>query len=153
MALTLSSPAFQDGEMIPVPYTCDGKDVSPELSWSGAPKDTKSFALVCEDPDAPGGTWTHWVIYDIPVSVTRLPMGVPPTRELAEGAKQGMNDFHRIGYGGPCPPKGPAHHYYFTLYALDATLQVSPGITREVLLRAMEGHILEEAKLMGRYQR
>ena len=153
MAFTLKSPSFQEGGEIPVTFTCDGKDVSPELSWAGAPKGTKSFALICDDPDAPVGTWVHWVIFNIPVTANGLPKGVPTTRELADGARQGINDFHRIGYGGPCPPKGPAHRYFFKLYALDTVLDISPGVTKEGLLKAMKGHVLGETKLMGTYRR
>ena len=153
MTLTMKSGVFQEGGWIPSRYTCDGKDLSPNLSWSGVPEGAKSFALICEDPDAPAGTWTHWVIFNIPLRVTGLPIGVPPTRELADGTRQGINDFHRIGYGGPCPPKGPAHRYFFILYALDTKLTLKPGITRQELLRAMRGHVLAKTRLMGRYKR
>ncbi len=153
MAFTMKSQAFQEGGWIPSQCTCDGKDLSPDLAWSGAPDGTKSFALICEDPDAPMGTWIHWVVFNIPARLSRLPMGVPTTRELAEGARQGLNDFHRIGYGGPCPPKGSTHRYFFTLYALDTILSLDPGIRKEDLLRAMKGHVLSETRLMGRYRR
>lgn len=153
MALTLKSTAFQEGDAIPSSYTCDGVDVSPELAWAGAPKGTKSFALICDDPDAPVGTWVHWVIFNIPTDATGLPRGVPTTGELADGSRQGTNDFHRIGYGGPCPPRGPAHRYFFKLYALDTVLDLAPGATKQRLLDAMNGHVLEETKLMVKYRR
>ena len=153
MAFTLKSAAFQEGDTIPSRYTCDGKDVSPDLSWSGAPKGTESFALICDDPDAPAGTWVHWVIFNLPAGTNGLPLGIPTIRELADGSRQGINDFHRIGYGGPCPPKGPAHRYFFKLYALDTVLTLNAGATKQQLLNAMKGHVLEETKLMGRYQR
>jgi len=153
MTFTMTSQAFQKGGWIPPRYTCDGKDLSPDLAWSGAPDGTKSFALICEDPDAPMGTWIHWIIFNLPARTTALPVGVPTTGELADGARQGLNDFHRIGYGGPCPPKGPAHRYFFTLYALDTKLPLKPGIKKKDLMRAMQGHVLSETSLMGRYQR
>ena len=136
-----------------MPYTCDGKDISPELAWSGAPDGTKSFALICDDPDAPVGTWVHWVVYNIPSHATGLPKGVPTIKELPDGTRQGINDFHRIGYGGPCPPRGPAHRYFFKLYALDTKLDLPPGATKEQVLEAMKGHVLGEAQLMGKYER
>lgn len=153
MAFTLKSSAFQEGGTIPSQFTCDGKDMSPELTWSGAPKGTKSFALICDDPDAPVGTWVHWVIFGISPETMNLPKGVPNTRELPDGSRQGINDFHRIGYGGPCPPKGPAHRYFFKLYALDTKLGLNAGATKQQLLDAMRDHILDETKLMGRYKR
>lgn len=153
MAFTLKSAAFQEGGTIPSRYTCDGKNVSPDLAWSGAPKGTESFVLICDDPDAPVGTWVHWVIFNIPAGTNGLPLGVPTTRELADGSRQGINDFHRIGYGGPCPPKGPAHRYFFKIYALDTKLDLAPGATKQQLLNAMKGHVLGETKLTGMYRR
>jgi len=150
--MEIKSTVFKHGEMIPAKYTCDGVNVSPALSWMNFPKDTKSFALICDDPDAPMGTWVHWVIYDIPVSITQLPENVAPQRELAQGGKQGTNDFRKIGYGGPCPPGGE-HRYYFKLYALDRMTDLKSGATKEQLLKAMKGHILAEAQLMGKYRR
>jgi len=152
MALTLQSSAFPDGGQIPVSFTCDGANVSPPLSWTGVPQNTKSFALICDDPDAPVGTWVHWLVYEIPADVTRLPEHVPAQEETAQGFRQGLNDFRNIGYGGPCPPEG-IHRYIFKLYALDFMPDLEPGISREELLLAMEGHILEEAQLTGRYSR
>ena len=153
MTIQLTSSAFAEGAPIPEKYTCDGEDISPLLKWSNAPKGTKSLALICDDPDAPIGTWVHWVLYDIPPAVTELPEGVPTTEALPSGAKQGINDFKRLGYGGPCPPRGSAHRYFFTLYALDTELQLEPGATKKDLVRAMEGHILAEGRLMGTYKR
>ncbi|MDI6776717.1 MAG: YbhB/YbcL family Raf kinase inhibitor-like protein [Syntrophales bacterium] len=150
--MEIKSTAFKEGGMIPAKYTCDGVDVSPPLEWSNFPKETKSFALICDDPDAPMGTWVHWVIYDIPAGITQLPENVAPQRELASGGKQGTNDFRKIGYGGPCPPRGE-HRYYFKLYALDGATDLKPGATKEQLLKAMKGHILAEAQLMGKYKR
>ncbi len=152
MTFSLSSPAFEAGGFIPPQYTCDGADVSPPLTWQGVPADAKSLALICDDPDAPVGTWVHWVLYDLPASETGLPENVLPLKELSNGAKQGTNDFGRIGYGGPCPPAG-IHRYFFKLYALDDFLNLAPGLTKKRLLRAMEGHILLQTELVGRYKR
>ena len=138
--------------MIPRRHTCDGVDVSPPLAWSGVPENAVALALICDDPDAPVGTFVHWVLYGLPPGVTQLPENVPSDEVLASGAKQGMTDFRRIGYGGPCPPSG-THRYYFKLYALDRKVDLSPGATKKQLLNAMEGHILAEAQLMGRYKR
>ncbi len=148
MTMKVTSSAFQAGQAIPTKYTCEGEDISPPLQWSGVPAGAKSFALICDDPDAPVGTWVHWVLYDLPVTTT-----VPASETLSFGAKQGTNDFKRIGYGGPCPPPGKPHHYYFRLYALDADLLLKPGASKQELLRAMDGHILAEAQLSGIYQR
>lgn len=150
--MEIKSTAFKEGGMIPAKYTCDGVNVSPPLSWSNFPKETKSFSLICDDPDAPMGTWVHWVIYDMPVGITQLPENIASQRELARGGKQGANDFRKIGYGGPCPPGGE-HRYYFKLYALDGTTDLKPGATKEQLLKAMQGHILAEAQLVGKYKR
>ncbi len=152
VTMVLTSSAFEEGAMIPAKFTCDGEDVSPALSWSGAPAGVKTFALIADDPDAPMGTWVHWVIFNIPDSVNQLPEAVPPMPTLANGAVQGKNDFRKIGYGGPCPPGG-VHRYFFKLYALDTRLSLQPGITKAELLKAMEGHILAQAQLMGRYSR
>lgn len=153
MAMELKSSAFQSGAEIPRKYTCDGADVSPPLGWENAPAGTKAFALIADDPDAPVGTWVHWVIYDLPAETKELTEGVKPNETLPNGTKQGMNDFRKIGYGGPCPPPGPAHRYYFKLYALDAPTGLKPRATKQQLLDAMKGHILAEAELMGRYKR
>ncbi|NOY77189.1 MAG: YbhB/YbcL family Raf kinase inhibitor-like protein [Calditrichaeota bacterium] len=152
MALQLISSAFEAGGMIPARYTCDGANVSPPLSWEGVPPNAKSLALICDDPDAPMGTWVHWVLFDLPTTITQLPEDVPPKKNLANSARQGLNDFRKIGYGGPCPPGG-IHRYFFRLYALDTFLNLPPGVTKAELLKAMEGHILEQAELIGKYGR
>lgn len=153
MKLQLTSSAFKDGESIPQKYTCDADDVSPALKWSGVPEAAKRLALICDDPDAPSGTWVHWVLYDLPSNVTELPEGIPATEATPQGGRQGANDFGRIGYGGPCPPAGKPHRYFFKLYALDAELNVKPHATKADLEKAMRGHILAEGRLMGSYKR
>ena len=150
--MNVSSSAFNEGQMIPSKYTCDGQDISPPLAWDNAPGGTKSFALICDDPDAPMGTWVHWVVYEIPSDMNNLPEHVPPEGKLGNGIRQGKNSWPNIGYGGPCPPSG-THRYYFKLYALDTMLNLKPGATKKQLLQAMEGHVLGEAQLMGKYQR
>jgi len=156
MSLTLQSTAFKaDGE-IPVMYTCDGQDTSPELSWSAAPEYSKSFVLIVDDPDAPDPrapkmTWVHWVLYNIPVSCTGLPEGVASSK-LPAGTREGINDWNRLGYGGPCPPIG-RHRYFHKLYALDTVLPDLSAPTKETLLAAMEGHVLEMVELTGTYER
>ncbi|MBI4161451.1 MAG: YbhB/YbcL family Raf kinase inhibitor-like protein [Acidobacteria bacterium] len=153
MTIQITSAAFTEGSPIPQKHTCDGADLSPPLRWGNLPTGTKSIALVCDDPDAPVGNWVHWVLYDLPPSMTELAEGVPGRDTLPIGAKQGRNDFRRIGYGGPCPPPGPAHRYFFNLYALDAQVELPPGATKKDLLKAMEGHVLAGGHLMGTYQR
>ena len=152
MAITIASTAFAEGGIIPQQYTCDGSDISPPLSWSGVPEGTKSLALISDDPDAPAGTWVHWVLFNIPPETNELPENVPPDQTLAGGARHGVNDFGRLGYGGPCPPSG-THRYYFKLYALDAMLDLSGRVTKADLLSAVAGHILAEGQLMGKYRR
>jgi len=151
--MKLSSPAFHEGDRIPTKYTADGENVSPELTWSSAPPNTKSFTLICEDPDAPSGTWTHWVLFNIPADKTSLPERVPPETELSDGSRQGKNDFGKIGYGGPDPPKGKPHRYFFKVHALDSKLDLAAGASRQQVLDAMKGHILGEGQLMGTYGR
>ena len=153
MPLQLASKAFSENGEIPRHYTCDGEDVSPPLEWADPPANTRSFSLICDDPDAPLGTWVHWVLYQLPETARSLPGGVKPDAVLPDGSRQGLNDFRRIGYGGPCPPPGPAHRYFFKLYALDQLPKLKPGATKKDLEAAMKGHILAEAQLMGRYQR
>lgn len=153
MALELKSPVFSAGQEIPSRYTCDGPDVSPELMWEKSPEGTKSFALICDDPDAPMGIWVHWVVYNIPAQVQGLSEGVLRQACLADGSCQGLTDFKRIGYGGPCPPPGKPHRYFFKLYALDTLLDIKAKVTKETLLSEMKGHILAEASLMGMYER
>jgi Raf kinase inhibitor-like YbhB/YbcL family protein len=150
--MQITSAAFRDGEDIPVKHTCDGEDVSPPLEWAGVPEGTKTLAIICDDPDAPMGIWVHWVVFNIPGNTTQLPEGVPPERELDIGAVQGMNDFKKIGYGGPCPPSG-VHRYFFKIYALDSELDLTSGATKNHVMLSMEGHVLEEAHLMGTYRR
>lgn len=152
MKLHLTTTAFAAGQPIPDPHAFENKDLSPALQWSGVPPAAKSLALICDDPDAPMGTWVHWVIYDLPPAATGLAEGVPELPELPNGARQGVNDYKRIGYGGPCPPPGPAHRYFFKLYALDTMTALKPGATKQDLLKAMAGHVLAEGQLMGTYQ-
>ncbi len=148
--MQLMSPAFKDGEVIPLDYSCNGDDISPPLIWNSIPQDTDSLVLICEDPDAPNGTWSHWVLYNIPPSVAELEEEIPPVAMLDNGAIQGMNDFGDIAYGGPCPPSGE-HRYFFRLYALDTMLDVEAGMSREDILNIIQPHILAEADLMGVY--
>jgi Raf kinase inhibitor-like YbhB/YbcL family protein len=151
--IQLTSPVFENGKPIPVKYTCDGDDVSPELKWGNLPEGTRSIALICDDPDAPMGTWVHWVLFDLPVEVTGLPEAIPGTETLDNGATQGMTNFKRVGYGGPCPPPGKPHRYFFKLYAVDKMLGLSSGADKGEVLSAMEGHVLGEGQLMGTYGR
>ncbi|MDH7511662.1 MAG: YbhB/YbcL family Raf kinase inhibitor-like protein [Clostridiales bacterium] len=152
MDMKITSTAFEESGMIPRKYTCDGEDVSPPLAWTGVPEGAKTIALISDDPDAPVGTWVHWVLFNLPAAEKGLPEAVPPDEELKNGAKQGQNDFRRIGYGGPCPPGG-THRYFFKLYALDTVLNLPAGATKAELLKAMEGHILAQGQLMGKYRR
>ncbi len=151
--MELTSSVFRPGESIPSKFTCEGPDVSPPLAWDDPPAGTRSLALLCEDPDAPMGMWVHWVLWGLAPEARQLPEAVPSDAEVLGGAKQGTSDFGRLGYGGPCPPPGGPHRYFFKLYALDSELDLAPGASRADLLDAMEGHILAEASLMGRYQR
>lgn len=148
----LTSNAIIQGQPIPRKCTCDGSDTSPALAWANAPQATQSFALITDDPDAPGGTWVHWVIWNIPPTAHALPEGMPASAKLADGSQQGKNSWPKIGYGGPCPPSG-THRYFFKLYALDKLLDLPPGATKEQLLAAMNKHVLGQAELMGTYQR
>jgi len=149
----ISSANFENGGQIPRQFTCDGADVSPQLSWTDAPAGTKSFALIADDPDAPVGTWTHWVIFDLPARLTSLPQGVPKADDVPGGGHQGRNDFRKVGYGGPCPPPGKPHRYFFKLYAMDRMLGLKPGCSKQDLEQALQGHVLGNAELIGRYQR
>jgi hypothetical protein len=153
MSIELKSTAFSEGGMIPKKYTCDSVDVSPDLSWTGIPDKAVSLALICDDPDSPAGTWAHWVIYCIPAKASSLPEGVPANNTTFQGAKQGENSFHRGGYGGPCPPKGTTHRYFFKLYALDIQLALDALATKDELLAAMQGHVIGQGQLIGKYQR
>jgi Raf kinase inhibitor-like YbhB/YbcL family protein len=152
--MSFKTNAFKPTEAIPTKYTCDGADVSPDLTWDDAPQDTKSFALICDDPDAPGGTFTHWVLYGLAATVTELPENLPSKEEVdSPSCKQGTNDFGKAGYGGPCPPRGSRHRYFFKLYALDTDVQLSPKAKKRELETAIKGHILAQAELIGTYQR
>lgn len=153
MELTITSSFFKNGETIPEKYTADGADVSPPLSWSDVPANTQSFALIVDDPDAPAGTWVHWVLANIEGETRSINEGVPAKETVLGSAVHGKNDFGNYGYGGPAPPSGKPHRYFFKLYALDTILEVDPGITKDGLMQAMEGHIVGEAELMGKYQR
>jgi Raf kinase inhibitor-like YbhB/YbcL family protein len=152
MAFVITSTAFKHEGMIPQQYTCDGADISPQLAWSGGPQGVQSFALICDDPDAPVGDWVHWILYNIPPDVHELKEKIANDPMLANGAKHGFNDFRRFGYGGPCPPGG-THRYFFKLYALDSTLTLPAKATKQDVLTAMKGHILAQAELMGKYSR
>ena len=152
MAIQLTSEAFSDGTMIPKRFTCDGEDLSPPLSWSDLPTETAFLALICDDPDAPVGTWDHWVLFNIPASATGLPVNVPAKATLDDGSVHGNNSWGRLGYGGPCPPGG-THRYFFKLYALDIALNLKTGATKSQLVKAMEGNILDQGQLMGKYRR
>jgi len=149
--LAISSSAFAEGDTIPSTYTCDGNDVSPPLNWDGAPSDAASMVLIADDPDAPGGTWVHWVAYNIPAATTELPEAASPDG-LPAGAMEGLNDWGELGYGGPCPPEG-SHRYFFRLYALDIELEGLQDPTRADVEAAMQDHIVAEAELMGTYER
>ena len=153
LALEVTSSAFKHEGDIPTPYTCDGEDRSPPLSWSEPPQDTRSLALICDDPDAPAGTWDHWVLYNIPAAARSLPEGVQPGATVDGVGTHGTNSWRNLGYGGPCPPPGSEHRYYFKLYALDTALALDVGADKEDVDQAMEGHILAQGQLMGRYAR
>jgi hypothetical protein len=152
VTMKLTSSAFAEGAMIPVKYTCDGEDISPSLAWTDVPGGARALILICEDPDAPAGTWVHWVAFNLAPDMGGLPEGVPPDKTLKTDGVQGTNSWRRIGYGGPCPPGG-THRYYFKLYALDNTLSLASNATAKDVQAAMRGHILAEAQLMGRYKR
>jgi Raf kinase inhibitor-like YbhB/YbcL family protein len=150
--IKLTSAAFKEGQLIPRTYTCEGVNISPPLDWSGVPKSAKTLAIICDDPDAPSGTWVHWVLYNLPADNIGLVENLPATEKLAAGGFQGKNDFEKIGYGGPCPPSG-THRYFFKIYALDSELPLKAGATKAELLKTMEGHIVLQGQLMGTYRR
>jgi Raf kinase inhibitor-like YbhB/YbcL family protein len=166
LTIALHSSRFANDGKIPKAYTCDGSDQSPPLEWSGIPQSARALALICDDPDAPAGTWSHWVVFNLPVQIKGLKEGVPPDDTVPvatmEGsdpaakdllpARQGKNDFGKVGYGGPCPPSG-THRYFFRLYALDTALDLNSTATRTDVFKAIEGHILAEGRLIGQYQR
>lgn len=151
--ITLSSSAFKNNAVIPQRFSCQGENISPDLAWSSAPKETKSFALIVEDPDAPHGTFYHWIMYNIPASERGLDENIAKRDTLPNGTRQGTNSFQQMGYGGPCPPPGNAHRYYFKLYALDTQINIPGEATRDQVVSAMQGHILAEREIMGTYQR
>lgn len=153
MAFQLKSPDFQSGASIPKQFTCDGSDVSPAFSWNDPPPATQSFALIADDPDAPVGTWVHWVLFDLPPATRGLAQNLPKQAQLSDGSRQGRNDFGKIGYGGPCPPPGKSHRYFFKLYALDSKLNLTSDATKKDVERAMQGHILAHSEWVGRYGR
>lgn len=153
MSIELTSPAFQSGGTIPTQYTGDGADQSPPLQWSEPPQGTRSFALICDDPDAPQATWVHWVLFNLPPGIRELKEGLPPVNVLINGAKQGKNDFGNIGYGGPAPPEGKPHRYFFKLYALSKAVDLSLGATKSQLVDAMKEQVLAEGQLIGMYGR
>lgn len=152
MSIELTSPAFAQGQPIPQKYSCRGEDVSPALSWGEPPAGTQSFALIMDDPDAPVGTWVHWVLFNIPASARGLPEAFPPDATLPDGSLSGKNSWGNTGYGGPCPPSG-THRYFFKLYALDEALALSAGASKGELEKAMVGHILAQGELMGTFTR
>ena len=152
MKLDIKSTAFGEGDLIPKKFTCDGSDVSPPLSWSQPPEGTKSMVLICDDPDAPMGTWVHWVIYGLSPDTLEISENIPDDKEVLGGAKHGVNDFRKYGYGGPCPPGG-THRYFFKLYAVDTEVDLKPGATKDEVLDAIKGHILAEGQLMVKYSR
>jgi len=152
--IKLKSSAFVDGDTIPEKYTCDGRDISVPLEWTGVPESTKSLALIADDPDAPRGTWVHWVVFNIPPHIQKLHEAISLKADSSfAGTIEGLTDFGRTGYGGPCPPRGPAHRYFFKLYALDTTLDLTDKATKADLEKAMKGHILASGIIMGKYAR
>ena len=153
MTIKLTSTAFEEGQTIPKKYTGAGEDVSPPLQWDNVPKDARSLALICDDPDAPRGTWVHWVLFNLPADQNQLDEAVPTDKELPGGARQGKNDFGDIGYGGPAPPKGKPHRYFFQLFALDTKLELAPQAKRSEILTALAGHVLAKGQLMGLYKK
>ena len=153
MSFVLETKAFPVGGEIPSKYTCSGEDVSPALFWSGAPQGAKSFVLVVDDPDAPSGTFTHWIVYDLPATARQLPENVSKTDDLSGGGRQGRNDFRRVGYGGPCPPPGKPHRYFFRLFALNAALNLPAGASRRDVENAMRARVVAQAELMGKFAR
>ena len=149
----IESPAFKEGATIPVRFTCKGENVSPQLAWTNPPAGTRSFVLIVEDPDAPAGVWTHWVVYNLPAQTRAMDETAPKQPRLPDGGLQGVTSFGGVGYGGPCPPPGNAHRYFFRLYALDTALNLLPGAAKQDVVAAMKGHVLGKAELMGRFKR
>ena len=153
MALSITSTAFKDGKRIPKKYTCESDDISPALAWSDVPSAAKSLALIMDDPDAPMGVFTHWVLFNLPSDLSALGEGQPTSERLGNDAIHGINDFGRVGYGGPCPPPGAPHRYFFAIYALDTSFKLKPRSTKQQVLAAIKGHVLAEARLVGTYSR
>jgi hypothetical protein len=151
--LAVTSKSFEPDGNIPQKYTCDGEDISPDLSWEGTPDGTGTYALIVDDPDAPGRTFTHWVVYNIPDTVAGFEEGMSAFEILKTGASQGKNDFGQVGYGGPCPPPGKAHHYHFRLYAIDGIIDIPSGLAKNTVLSAMKGHVIDETEIVGLYKR
>jgi len=151
--LTVLSAAFVMNAMIPTKYSCQGQDVSPPISWSAAPTGTQSIAVLCDDPDAPAGDWVHWVVFNLPADASALPEAVPTKPLLPDGTTQGINDFGRVGYGGPCPPPGKTHRYFFKVFALDTKLALTSKASKKDLLKAMAGHVLAKGELIGTFRR
>ena len=151
-SIQITSAAFKEGELIPRQYTCDGVNISPPLEWTGAPRSAKTIALVADDPDAPAGTWVHWVLYNLPAANIGMVENLPATEDLKAGGSQGKNDFGKIGYGGPCPPSG-THRYYFKIFAVDTELPLKGGASKAELLKALEGHVVGQGQLLGTYRR
>ncbi|MGF7118139.1 YbhB/YbcL family Raf kinase inhibitor-like protein [Methanobacterium oryzae] len=151
MTIAIASEIFSEGSVIPLKYTCDGENISPPLRWDLIPENTASFALLCEDPDAPGGTFIHWILFNIPADTKELLSGIKEEKKLDNGAIQGKNDFERIGYGGPCPPSGTKHRFIFKILALDTVLNLKSGITIDQFLNAIQGHVLDKGELIGMY--
>lgn len=149
MKFKLQSPAFNDGNSIPSKYTCDADNISPPLMWQNEPENTKSFVLIVDDPDAPAGNWDHWIIFNIPITIHELSENL---HSLPDGAQYGKNSWGKTSYGGPCPPDGE-HRYFFKLYALDTNLNISSNATKSQIISAMDGHIIADAKLMGKYKK
>ena len=151
--ISISVEGFKHGETIPDIYTCKGKDVSPSLSWKGIPTQTKSIALIMDDPDATGGTFVHWILYNVPAKTKELPEGMAFDKILADGSMQGVTDFGRTGYGGPCPPPGKTHRYFFKIYSLDTNITLAAGASKKQLENAMSGHILAKGEIVGIFKR
>lgn len=149
--IILKSAVLKDGELIPKDYTCDGEDISPELYWENVPEKTESFCIIMEDPDAPGGVFTHWIVFNILSNYRSLPQDFPKIPEFENGIKQGKNDFNKIGYNGPCPPKGSTHHYKFIIYALDKKLNLDSGVIIKEIMKEIENHILGKGELICIY--
>jgi Raf kinase inhibitor-like YbhB/YbcL family protein len=152
LEIKITSPAFEEGGLIPKKYTCDGSNVSPPLRWDSVPDGTESIAIICEDPDAPSGTWMHWILFNLPAECRELAENIPDDETLHDSTRQGINDFGSIGYSGPCPPWG-IHRYFFKIFALDCTLDIVHLVDKDILNLAMGDHILATGQLMGRYQR